>query len=45
MKPKNRQKRLDSRIASFDTIRGTGGSEKKKRVNKSEFTRPGSYSR
>lgn len=45
MKAKNRKKRLEARIADFEAIRGTGGTDKKKKVNKSEFTKPGSYNR
>jgi hypothetical protein len=45
MKQKNKVKRLKARIDGFDAIRGTGGTDKKKKVNKSEFTRPGSLKR
>ena len=44
MKPKNKKKRLDARIADFEAIRGES-TGKKKRVNKSEFTKPGSMNR
>lgn len=45
MKAKNRKKRLDARIADYEAIRGTDVNSKKKKVNKSEFTKPGSLNR
>jgi len=41
-KSKKQAERLRARIEDFNNIKATGGCAKKKQVNRSEFTRPGS---
>lgn len=43
MKQRNKKKRLDNRIAAWESMKSDGGSDKKKKYGKQEFTKPGSY--
>lgn len=43
MKAKNKRRRLEGRIKDWDSIKGDKVTEKLKMVNKSGFTRPGSF--